>query len=197
MMPRRAPWRPRPAAEGCRRPTGAGIMGRIPWPAPPMPLPFAVAAVAVLAAGGYHHRKKNARSNTVAAAYRLPPCCRPVLANASHFGTLAGALGVTVSTAKILGDAHLANAPFLVTTDWPAEGQAHADVADGLQRVLATYGLLDTVFEHYSVHAREDSEAQRFWIAVYRRTARQHGHKTNHGAALKVLQEIDEQFRPR
>ncbi|MBX3636752.1 MAG: hypothetical protein KF683_15380 [Rubrivivax sp.] len=162
-----------------------------------MPLPFAVAAVAALAAGGYHYYKKNARSNPVAAAYRLPPCCRPVLERTNHYGTLAGVLGVTVSTAKLLGDANPANAPFLVTTDWPAEGQAHADVADGLHRVLATYGLLDKVFDHYSVHAREDSDAQRFWTAVYKRTAKQHGHKTNYGGALKVLEEIDEQFRPR
>lgn len=156
-----------------------------------MPLPFAIAAVAALAAGGYHYYRKNVRGTAVASAYRLPACCRPVLEKAGHFGPLAGVLGVTVSSAKVLGDMHPANAPFLVTTDWPAEGQSHADVADGLQRVLATYGLLDTVFDHYNVHAREDSEAQRFWTAVYKRAAKQHGDKTNYGRALEVLREID------
>lgn len=161
-----------------------------------MLLPFAVAAVAALAAGGYHYYKKNARSNTVAAAYRLPPCCRPVLAKASHFGTLAGAIGVTVSTAKLVGDANPMNAPFLVTTDWPAEGQGHADVADGLQRVMATYGLLETVFQHYQVHVREDSEAQRFWTAVYKRAMKANKNKTNYGPALEIFEEDSARFRP-
>jgi hypothetical protein len=161
-----------------------------------MPLPFAVAVIAALAAGGYYRYQKNVRSNTAAAAYRLPPCCRPVLEKAHHYGTLAGVIGVTVSTAKLAGDANPLNAPFLVTTDWPAEGQAHADLADGLHRVLATYGLLDTVFEHYRVHVREDSDAQRFWTAVYRRAMKANRNKANYGRALEIVEEDDAQYRP-
>ncbi|WP_326539745.1 hypothetical protein [Pseudorhodoferax sp.] len=155
-----------------------------------MPLPFAVAAVAALAAGGYHYYKRNeaAQRERQGRAFKLPPCCAPVLSRAHSYGPLAGALGVTISAAKLVGDVNPANTPFLVTADWPAEGQAHADVAIGLQALAAT-AVLDTVFDHYRQHMREDSDAQRFWAAAYARVKARHGNKTNYESLLDAFEE--------
>ena len=105
------------------------------------------------------------------------------LRQSSNNGTVAAAIGAFVSTASVVGSAQ-PEKPSLksvettaksgydiggtVLMNWDEEATLHSDFMNGIIAIVHI-SMIDLVHEHYLKHAREDSQANKFWTKLYER----------------------------
>jgi hypothetical protein len=152
-----------------------------------MGLPLVIAAAFAAGCGLYYKYKNDqeleAKTQVPGDAYNLPPCCIAVLRQSSNNGTVATAIGAFVGTASLVGSAQPGkpslksvestaksgyDAGGTVLMNWDEEASLHSDFMNGII-ALVHVSMIDLAHEHYLKHAREDSQANKFWTKLYER----------------------------
>ncbi len=150
-----------------------------------MGIPLVVAAVFAAGCGLYkkysNEKALDDANRTPGDSYRLPACCVEALNTASNRGVLSASIGAFVSTSALVAAAQpqrpsvssvatTAKSGFdagsLVMMSWEQEAALHASFAEGVSS-LSALAMFNVIHEHYLKHAREHSDANKFWTKLY------------------------------